>query len=51
MIVKLERIGDETINSLIMKKVVCLSVIWNVNTAKEHQNDRISIQGFLMFRG
>jgi hypothetical protein len=39
MIIRLERIGDEIVNNLIMKRVVCLSVVRNVGTSKEHQND------------
>ncbi len=35
MIAKLERIGDETINNLTMKKVVCPSAIQYVGTIRE----------------
>jgi hypothetical protein len=36
---RLKHIGDETINNFIMKRVVCLSAVRNVNTFGEHQND------------
>jgi len=47
----LEHIRDEIINNLTTKKVVCPSVVWNVNTTKEHQNDQISTQELLVFSG
>ncbi len=49
MIAKLEHIKDEIINSLIMKKVVCPSAVQDVGTFGEHQNDQVSMQGFLPF--
>jgi len=51
MIARLEHIRDETINNLIMKRVVCLSAIWNVGITREDQNDQDSTQRFLTFFG
>jgi hypothetical protein len=48
---KLECIGDETINNLTTNKVVCSSVIHNVSTTKENQNDQVSTQGLPVFSG
>jgi hypothetical protein len=39
MITRLKHIGDETINNLTMKGVVCPNIVQNVSTFKEHQND------------
>ncbi len=49
MIPKLECIGDETINNLTMKRVVCPNAIQIVGTFGEHQNDQASTQGPLEF--
>ncbi len=38
----LDRIADEIINNLTTKKVVCPSVVQNVSTTRERQNDQIS---------
>jgi hypothetical protein len=46
---RLERIGDENINNLIKKRVVCLNEVQNVGTTGEHQNDQVSTQGLLAF--
>ncbi len=51
MIVRLEHIGDEIINNLTTKKVVCLSLVQNVGIARDHQNDQVFTQGFLAFLG
>jgi hypothetical protein len=51
MTAKLECSRDETINNLIMKKVVCPSAVHNVGTSREHQNDQVSTQKFLVFLG
>jgi hypothetical protein len=48
---RLEHIGDEIINNLTMKKVICPSAIQNVGIAGKHQNDQVSTQGLLMFLG
>jgi hypothetical protein len=45
----LEHIGDEIINNLTTKKVVCSSAVQNVGTSREHQNDLIFTQGLLKF--
>jgi len=47
MIIRLEHIGNETINNLITKRVVCLNVVQNA----QHQNDQVSTQGLPMFLG
>jgi hypothetical protein len=39
MTIRLEHIGNETINNITMKKVVCPSAVQNVNTFGEHKND------------
>jgi hypothetical protein len=39
VIIRLEHIGDETINNLTTKKVVCPNAVQNVGTSKEQQND------------
>jgi len=49
--VRLEHIKDETINNLFMKRVVCPSAVWNVNTSREHQNDQVSTEGLPTFLG
>jgi len=49
VIPKLECIGDETINNLTMKRVVCPNAIQIVGTFGEHQNDQASTQGPLEF--
>jgi hypothetical protein len=49
VILRLECIGDETINNLTMKRVVCLNAVQNVGTSEEHQNDQVSNQGLLEF--
>ncbi len=42
MTAKLEHIGDEIINNLTTKRVVCPSAVQDVGTFGEHQNDQIS---------
>jgi hypothetical protein len=49
VIARLERIGDETINNLTTKKVVCPNAVRNVGIAKEHQNDQVFTQQLLAF--
>jgi hypothetical protein len=39
---RLDSIGDEIINNLTMKKVVCPSVVWNVGITGEHQINHVS---------
>ncbi len=51
MIVRLERFRIETINNLITKRVVCSSAIWNVGRIGKDQNNKVSIQGLLVFFG
>jgi len=51
VIARFQHIGDESINNLTTKRVVCLSAIQNVSTSGEHQNDELSIEGFLTFLG
>ncbi len=51
MTIRLEHIGDETINNLTKKRVVCLSAIQNVGKTREHQNDQVYTQGLLVFFG
>ncbi len=46
---RFEHIGDETINNLIMKKMVCLSLVRNVGTNGKHQNDQVFTQRLLAF--
>jgi hypothetical protein len=41
---KLEHIGNETINNLISRRVVCLNAVRNVGKARKHQNDQVSTQ-------
>ncbi len=48
---RLEHIGDETINNLTMKKVVCLSAVRNVGTFKKHQNYQVFTQSLPEFLG
>jgi len=47
--IRFEHIGDETINNLIMKRVVCLSSVQNVGTNGEHQNDQVFTQRLFAF--
>jgi len=49
MIPKLECIGNETINNLTMKRVVCPNAVQIIGTSGEHQNDQVSTQGPLKF--
>jgi hypothetical protein len=51
VITRLERMGDESINNLTKKRVVCPSEVQNVNIVGEHQNDQVSTQGPLAFLG
>jgi hypothetical protein len=51
MIVRLEHIGDETIKNLTMKNVVSMSVVRNVSTFREHQNDQVSTERVFVFFG
>jgi hypothetical protein len=51
MTIKLEYIGDETIDNLTTKMVVYLSVIRIVGTTRKHQNDQVSTQELLAFWG
>ncbi len=51
MIFRSERIGDEIVNNLITKKVVCPNAVQNVGTFKEHQNDTFLLEGSLSFQG
>ncbi len=48
-IAKFERIGDETINNFIIKRVVYLSAIKNVGITRKHQNNQIFTQGCEIF--
>jgi hypothetical protein len=43
----LEHIGNETINNIITKRVVCLNVVKN----EQHQNDQVFTQGLPTFWG
>jgi len=51
VIIRLEHFRIETINNLITKRVVSLSVIWNVGRIGKDQNNKVSIQGLLVFFG
>jgi hypothetical protein len=44
--IKLEHIGDASINNLTTKMVVYLSAIQIVGTTRKHQNDQVSTQEF-----
>jgi len=46
---RLDFIGDEIINNLVTKKVVCFSAVRNVGIVKKHQNDQVSTQELLVF--
>ncbi len=41
---RLEHIGNETINNLTSRRVVCLSAVQNVGRTGKHQNDQVSTQ-------
>ncbi len=47
----MEHIGDETINNLTTKRVVCSNAIRNVGTFREHQNYKVFTQNLLEFLG
>jgi len=50
VILRLEHIGDETINNLTTKKVVCPHLIQNVGTFRKHHY-QVFTQSFLEFWG